>query len=106
MKEYEYKVYAQKEWAADAVSVLIKDGENIVKPILLELEPYEQGMYIAEPSLKMPEDLAQKLLQALWETGLRPNNGESSLAHVEAMKYHLEDMRRLVFVVEGKDEKS
>lgn len=39
----------------------------------------------------------QSLFQALWDVGYRPNQGEGSDAHTEALKYHLEDMRKLVF---------
>jgi hypothetical protein len=38
---------------------------------------------------------AQSLFQSLWDAGFRPNNGESSLAHVNALRAHLEDMRSL-----------
>jgi hypothetical protein len=48
----------------------------------------------------MPLDSAdaQALMNALWDAGLRPANGESSMAHVDAMKAHLEDMRALAGV--------
>lgn len=48
-------------------------------------------------SLPMELNAAQSLFDALWSAGLRPNKGEASAAHVEALKYHLEDMRKLVF---------
>lgn len=44
-----------------------------------------------------PGDYGQSLFDALWRAGYRPHNGESSVAHVGAMKAHLEDMRTLVF---------
>jgi len=40
---------------------------------------------------------AQALFQALWDAGFRPNEGEATAAHVEAMRLHLKDMRSLVF---------
>jgi hypothetical protein len=40
---------------------------------------------------------AQSLMNALWNAGLRPANGESSMAHVDAMKAHLQDMRKIAF---------
>jgi hypothetical protein len=42
-------------------------------------------------------ETAQRLLQALWDAGLRPNKGEGSAGHVAAIERHLEDMRRLAF---------
>lgn len=47
--------------------------------------------------LPMTDNAGQSLFDALWAVGYRPNKGEASAAHVEAMKYHLEDMRKLVF---------
>lgn len=53
----------------------------------------------------MMDDAGQSLFNALWEVGYRPHNGEASGAHVEALKYHLEDMRKLVFKREpGQDD--
>jgi hypothetical protein len=43
----------------------------------------------------LPDGSGQSLFQALWDASYRPNNGESSMAHVDALKYHLEDMRKL-----------
>ena len=48
-------------------------------------------------SIHLDWDCGQSLFQALWDAGYRPKNGETSIAHVEALKYHLEDMRKLVF---------
>lgn len=42
-------------------------------------------------------DAGQSLFDALWNAGYRPNKGDGSGAHVEAIKSHLEDMRTLVF---------
>ena len=49
-------------------------------------------------SLPLQFGYGQSLFDALWEVGFRPNGGESSVAHVQAMKDHLADMRRLVFL--------
>ena len=46
-------------------------------------------------SLPLMMDSGQSLFDALWRAGYRPNKGEASGAHVEALKYHLEDMRAL-----------
>lgn len=42
------------------------------------------------------EDLVQ-LMDELWEMGIRPSNGECSVGEIGALKYHLEDMRKLIF---------
>lgn len=45
--------------------------------------------------LPLIDSAGQSLFDALWRVGYRPNKGEASGAHVEALKYHLEDMRTL-----------
>jgi len=39
----------------------------------------------------------QKWLDELWALGIRPSNGEGNIGEIGAVKYHLEDMRKLVF---------
>jgi hypothetical protein len=63
----------------------------------VSIERVERQETIIGPSLSLPFDSAQKLMNALWEAGLRPKDGAGSLAHVEATKAHLEDLRKLVF---------
>jgi hypothetical protein len=49
-----------------------------------------------EPTFHLTEEEAQYMINALWASGLRPTSvgGPGELASV---KYHLEDMRKLVF---------
>ena len=65
----------------------------------IEVKPIEKGLvwplFVDIPIWQ--DDSGQSLFDALWSVGYRPHSGESSSAHVEAMKYHLEDMRKLVF---------
>lgn len=75
-----------------------KFGETFVaEPAVIKERKFENGYDFADPFVRFTEQQAQQLMEGLWRAGFRPNNGESSVAHVDAMKYHLEDMRRLVF---------
>ena len=40
---------------------------------------------------------AQELMDSLWSCGLRPTQGEGSAGAFDAVKYHLEDMRKIAF---------
>lgn len=61
-------------------------------------EPVKPGINATSyPHTLICRESAQSILQQLWDLGYRPKNGESSLAHVDALKYHLEDMRHLAF---------
>jgi hypothetical protein len=63
-----------------------------------KIEPIENGSYISsDRALSLTRDDAQQLMNELWRHGLRPRDGAGSLAHVEATRAHLDDMRRLVF---------
>ena len=90
------KLYISRDLMFDGYQVFAKEGEDVVTQLIVSKEPFESGTAYG-PCTILTDEHAQKLLQALWDAGLRPNNGESSLAHIEAMKYHLEDMRELVW---------
>lgn len=77
-------------------------GTGIVKPIVMEVETVPAGQVIpSQPALTLDRFSMQSLMDAMWKAGIRPNNGESSLAHIEAMSRHLEDMRLLAGVKEA-----
>lgn len=50
-----------------------------------------------EPFLELNRDGAQSLIDALYEVGFRPTHAKPQDATISSIKYHLEDMRRLVF---------
>ena len=54
-----------------------------------------------EPTLSMPDDAAQQLMDNLWAAGLRPSDAKESAGALAATTRHLEDMRRLVFQTDG-----
>lgn len=49
------------------------------------------------PSLSLSHGAAQELMNRLWSLGLRPRDGAGTLAHVDAMRAHIEDLRRVAF---------
>jgi hypothetical protein len=69
---------------------LVADGVKVVSVPTGEMAPKFFDLY-------MMGDGAQSLFDGLWKAGFRPHKGESGIAHVEALRYHLEDMRKLVF---------
>ena len=62
---------------------------------ITETEIDEGVAHSFEPSIRLDMRDAQDLFDQLWRHGLRPNNGESSLAHVEAMKGHIQFAERV-----------
>lgn len=52
---------------------------------------------VAPATISMPTESARELMDAMWNAGVRPSNGEGNIGQIGAMREHLEDMRRLVF---------
>ena len=49
------------------------------------------------PPVTLDKTAAQKLIDELWDCGLRPSEGSGSAGCLAATQRHLEDMRTLVF---------
>jgi len=62
-----------------------------------ELEDSERYTVPWKPFMKLNKKTVQDLFNQMWSAGFRPKDGTGNSGHVEAMKYHLEDMRKLVF---------
>lgn len=54
------------------------------------------GEYIPE-TFQLTENQTQELFNELWQLGFRPKDGTGNGGHIQALKDHLEDMRKLVF---------
>ena len=52
---------------------------------------------IKEPSVRLSEEAAQRLMDQLWIAGVRPSDGEGNIGQIGAVKAHLEDMRKIAF---------
>lgn len=85
-----------------AVEILIgdRDGRTIVKEMVCV--PQDEGV-AALPSLTLTHEMAQALMDDLWNCGLRPTEGTGSAGAMRATERHLEDLRKLVFKESSKD---
>lgn len=92
------KVHVEREIWNENISIRLatKIGDNlhVAKPVMYER--VELGAFI-EPCLRLPFETAQKLMNELWHAGVRPAQSIGTEGQTSAIKYHLEDMRRLVF---------
>lgn len=92
---------AARDFQWDGVRVLIEepgmDGQRrVVEPMQLTLKEVQRGDY-CEPTMQLDAMAAQSLMDALWEAGLRPTEARYPNDHVNALRDHLADMRKLVF---------
>lgn len=72
----------------------------VAEPVVLVFSPMEIGKTI-DPTLRFEHHHAKQFLQSLAdglaETGFRPDVTKAMVSELEATRYHLEDMRNLVF---------
>lgn len=74
------------------------DGRRYMHEGAFNRVPIEpNSFYPGEATVQLAYDEAQQLINELWRIGMRPKDGSASLAHVDAMQAHLQDMRKLVF---------
>lgn len=84
---------AQTNICYDGVDLLLferyGDRDAIAQPIEFTLKEIGRGDAITAPTLRLPGESGQQLLQALWDAGLRPNDGSGSGAEAKALREHI-----------------
>lgn len=90
MKFYAYKNLVRR--SVDLLLVEQRGGRQVegqpVSIMMKVIEDEDLGR-IREPTLSIPHEGAQALLQALWDEGFRPETGEGGTAEVAALKAHI-----------------
>ena len=93
-----WQLSVQREIWGDEVAFRLgvkRDGVlSVMTPAVMQSIPLGQ---IVQPAFRLPFDVAQRLMDELWQAGCRPTQAIGSAGQIESVKYHLEDMRRLVF---------
>lgn len=72
------------------------DERWMVQPLQLVALGIGDDTYVGPDTLDMRPGQAQALMDALYESGLRPTRGLGSPGQVDALSAHLGDMRRIV----------
>lgn len=90
-------------FATRSVGIWLFDDhqKTVAKPIMLEMEPIKEGYQLPEPTLTIESLHLMNLLSSgateleisTLGRSLMPNRDKE----LSALKYHLEDMRKLVF---------
>jgi len=69
-------------------------SRSVAQP--LTLTEYRPGQpYV--PTLRLDPEQAQRLMDQLYEAGIRPTQGLGSVGQIEAVRAHLADMRKIAF---------
>ena len=72
-----------------------EDRFTVAQPLTMAPE-VKEGAYFA-PFLSLDQNTAQRLMDELWNCGLRPSEGSGSAGAMAAVQAHLADMRALCF---------
>lgn len=92
-------VRAQYDSCNDDIRVVVIDKtpegclDNLGR---LVFAPVERGQ-LFDPTLRMTRAAALVLMDELWQAGVRPTE-QGTVGQLAAVSYHLEDMRKLVFL--------
>ena len=84
---------ASAPWGG-AIKVLLRSRERVATGLTWETLP--EGSYL-EPTFTLSDEDAQRLMDDLWNCGLRPAQGRQSEGVTAAQGRHLEDMRTIAF---------
>jgi hypothetical protein len=74
------------------------DLVGVAQPIVIEKVEHQGEAF--RPAILLPiaqQGLLQEIVDQAWDMGIRPRYAKETVPEVTAIKYHLEDMRRLVF---------
>jgi hypothetical protein len=88
----------QDPWSeqVEFMLVLHENGQprTVCKP--LEFVEHPPGAPV-NPTFRLYRDEAQELMDMLWNCGLRPTQGKSSVGQAEAVQRHLAGLRAIAF---------
>jgi len=88
------------ETMCDGIEVRIVNQNKLkfISKITFEETKVEKPSGQMMPSIvNLPLEHAQYIMDELYKIGIRPTKGQGSIGQLEAVQYHLEDMRKLVF---------
>ena len=101
-EQCEVRIYYDNMQDRCSVAIIQKRADGSVSLAApLTLEPIESGVFIEPTLIVAGNGLAQDVLNQLWQQGFRPKDGTGNGGHIDAVKYHLEDMRKMVFDLFG-----
>lgn len=91
------KAYIEKNWQG-FIKISIADKDRVALPITFQKVPEAT---LTDPALELDMDSGHELLQSIvdqaWDMGIRPRYAKETTPELNALKYHLEDMRHLAF---------
>lgn len=82
------------------ISIFVEDIKGgsfaIAQPITMITMKKPNVYEPIQPTFQLNKHAAQKLMDDLWDCGLRPSEGSGSAGQLAATQRHLEDLRKLL----------
>lgn len=95
---FQFSISQRIDWADWAVFIYAKNQIGIVTLSPVEFTQHEGTPDDPpSPTLSLNKESLQNLADELWNAGFRPTQKIDESSRIEAVSYHLEDMRRIVF---------
>lgn len=92
------EIFAKKAGFSPEIEILIVDvgstGRILAAAKDVQVHRYEEGAYL-QPTTQLDPTAAQKLMDQLWDCGLRPSEGSGSAGAMLATQQHLKDMQKI-----------
>ncbi len=89
-------------WFAGVELLILNDNHHPC--IEMVYDPQHTSGKIIKPSITLPIEHAQTLMDDLYASGIRPSEDRTTNNTLEAVQYHLEDMRMLLLAQMSFDE--
>jgi hypothetical protein len=94
----QFRISRQPQYFGNNFEVRFLDYDKKCFGISLNVQTIEENAAVSIPSLfDLTKDECIGLMDQLWDLGIRPSNSVGDIGTIEAIKYHLEDFRKLVF---------
>lgn len=100
------RAVAFKDWnTPDWLSLLLnRFDHNKCERAELTWIPYSPDEFVVATA-RIDSTEAQRLMDSLWDCGVRPTSGAGSAGAMAAVQSHLQDMRTLVFKLKPQEKK-
>lgn len=93
--------FARREFFTDGISLFLRerpgDGSTLFAAPAQMVASEDPFVGPQEPFVRITYDEAQRLVDELWQCGIRPSEGTGSAGSLAATERHLADIRKVAF---------
>lgn len=106
MRARKYEIRAERTIFSGGIDIYVGQVDQngflcqVAEPVVLK--PVDDEVNY-DPTISLRPDAAQKLMDELWQCGIRPTEGSGSAGSLAATERHLGDMKKIAFGLLKKD---